>query len=103
MNPRWRFENQDEVGWDYLLKGLISNEWKEVIEFQSPKNHWEEVMSNFRVAIWQKWLGMWKHRNDSIDSNARYCTQVQNDNNCLSLQIIYSLQDMLSPIIQQVI
>ena len=45
---------------------------------------------------------MWKHRNDSIDSNARYCAQVQNNNNCLSLQIIYSLQDMLSPIIHQV-
>ena len=102
INTKWPVNNQDDIGWDYLLKGLISKDWKEVIEFIAPKKQWEEVMSDVIVAIWQTWLEMWKNRNESIDSNARYCAQVQNDNNRLSLQIIYSLQDMLSPIIQRV-
>ena len=73
-----------------------------LLNYLAPKKHWEEVMSDVIVAIWLTWLEMWKHRNDSFDSNARYCAQVQNDNNRLSLQIIYSLQDILSPIIQRV-
>ena len=67
-----------------------------------PDHNWEDTMSSIIVALWQTWVTMWRHCNSSIDYNARYCTQVQDENNRLSLQIIYSLQHLLSKSIQKV-
>jgi hypothetical protein len=45
---------------------------------------------------------MWKHQNNSIDYNTRFCTQFQDDNNKLRLQIIYTLRHFLGTSIQRV-
>ena len=52
-------------------------------------------MSTVIVSIWKTWLVMWHQRNSTIDYNARYCTQVQDNNNQLSLQIVYDLRHKL--------
>jgi hypothetical protein len=45
---------------------------------------------------------MWKQYNNSIDYNTRFCTQNQDDNNKLSLQIMYSLHHLLGTSINRV-
>jgi len=102
MDNKWKMETQNEIGWGLLLKGLVTKEWKSVTEVLAPKSNWEDTMSTIITALWQTWLDMWRQRNNSIDFNARYCTQVQDDNNRLSIQMIYSLRNMLGKSINKV-
>ena len=92
----------NHVGWDQLLKGFITKEWNEVMENLVPDRNWEDTMATTIVALWQTWLAMWKHQNNSIDYNKMFCTQVQDDNNKLSLQIIYTLRHFLGTSINRV-
>ena len=91
----WKMETQTEIGWELLLKGLVTKEWKSVTAELAQNCNWEDTMSAISTALWQTWLAMWRRRNCSIDFNARYCTQVQDDNNRLSIQMIYGLRNML--------
>ena len=102
IDSKWSLEQQTEIGCGLLLKGLVTKDRKEVMEKLIPDRNWQDTMSTIIVALWQTWVTMWRHRNNSIDHNARYCTQVQDDKNRLSLQTIYSLQHLLSKSIQKV-
>ena len=102
MNSQWNLENQTKIGWDSMLKGFVTKEWQVITEKLVPKRSWRDTMSNIIVAIWKTWIAMWKHRKSNIDYNARYCTQVQDDNNKLSLQIIYTLCHLIDNSIQKV-
>jgi hypothetical protein len=86
---------QDEIGWGLLLKGLVTKEWKSVTEELAPNSNWEDSMSTIITALLQTWLAMWRQMNSSINFNASYCTQVQDNNNRSSIQMIYSLRNML--------
>ena len=96
------FKDQERIGWEYILKGYISSEWKTVMEDLNPGKKWQNTMSKIVVGFWKTWLVMWRHRNDSMDANTRYCMQVIDDNNTLSLHIIYTLRDMLSRSMQRI-
>ena len=102
LNNHWNLENQTRLGWDLLLKGFVTKEWQVIMEKLVPKRSWRDTMSNFILAIWKTWIAMWKHRNSNIDYNARYCTQVQDVFNKLSLQIIYTLRHLIDNAIQKV-
>jgi Reverse transcriptase (RNA-dependent DNA polymerase) len=102
INSTWQMNAQSEIGWELLLKGKVTADWQPVIENLAPDRNWEEVMSNVIVSLWKTWLSMWQHRNSTIDYNARYCTQVQDDNNRLSLHIIYNLRHCLGTNINRV-
>ena len=54
------------------------------------------------ISFWKTWLSMWHHKNTTIEFNAQYCTQVQDDNNRLSLQIVYNLRHRLGANINKV-
>ena len=103
MDGKWLFEDQDQIGWDYMLKGYVSLEWKTLMETLNPRKKWHDITSIIVVSYWKKWLAMWRHWNDSMDSNTRYCAQVTDDNNKLSLQIIYTLRDMLSKAVNRIL
>ena len=102
MDNKWKMEAQTEIGWELLLKGLVAKEWKSVTEELPPNCNWEDTMITIITALWQTWLAMWRQRNSSIDFNARYFTQVQDNNNRLSIQMIYSLRSMLGKSINKV-
>ena len=97
MDNKWKMETQNEIGWGLLLKGLVTKELKSVTEELAPNRNWEDTMSTIITALWQTWFAMWRQRNNSINFNARYWTQVQDNNNRLSIKMIYSLQNMLGP------
>jgi hypothetical protein len=98
----WNMNEQSVLGWEFLSKGKVTKDWKPVIENLAPDQNWEDVMSNVIVSLWKTWLSMWYHRNSTINYNARYCTQVQDDNNRLSLKIIYNLRHRLGTNINKV-
>ena len=100
MNSDWNLDTQTQIGWDLLLKGFVTKDWQGIMEKLVPTRNWKDTMSI--VAVWKTWLAMWKHRNSNIDYNTRYCTQVQDDNNKLSLQIIYTLRHLIDNSIQKV-
>ena len=87
MNSMWNLKHQTEIGWDLLLKGLVTKAWKEIAEKLVPDRNWKDTLSRIIVALCQTWLDMWKNCKCTIDYNTRYCTQVQDDNNKVSLQI----------------
>ena len=66
-----------------------------------PDKRWTETMGKIVAGVWRTWLAMWRIRNSSIDANTRYCAQMIDDNNRLSLHIIYSLKERLSRTVQQ--
>ena len=103
MDGEWIFEDQDQIGWDNMLKGYVSLEWKTVMETLNPRKKWQDTMSIIVVSYWKTWLAMWRHRNDSMDSNTRYCAQMTDDNNKLSLHIIYTLRNMLSKAVNRIL
>ena len=85
IDSKWEMEAQSTIGWELLLKGMVTKEWKPVMEHLAPDRNWEDVMRKVVVSLWKTWLFMWHQRNSTIDYNARYCNQVHDDNNQLSL------------------
>jgi hypothetical protein len=77
-----------------MLKGYASLEWKTLMEILNPRKKWHDTMSIIVVSYCKTWLAMWRHRNDSMDSNTRYCAQMTDNNDKLSLHIIYTLRNM---------
>jgi hypothetical protein len=39
INSRWKIERQSEIGWELLLKGMITEEWKPVMEHLASDRH----------------------------------------------------------------
>jgi hypothetical protein len=93
---------QSANGWELLLKGMVTKEWKPVMEHLPPDQNWEDFMSKIIISLWKTWLSMWHQRNRTIDYNAQYCTQVQDDNNRLSLQIVCKFRHKLGANINKV-
>ena len=101
MDVVWTFQEQNEIGWDKLLTGFVSQDWQKVMNKLVPDKRWTETMGKIVAGVWRTWLAMWRLRNSSLDTNTRYCAQMIDDNNRLSLHIIYSLRKMLSRSVQQ--
>ena len=101
MDVVWTFQEQNEIGWDKLLTGFVSQDWQKVMNKLVPDKRWTETMGKIVAGVWRTWLAMWRLRNSSLDTNTRYCAQMIDDNNRLSLHIIYSLREMLSRSVQQ--
>ena len=86
-----RFELQSKIDWKYALRGFLTSEWEPVMLILRPKYKWTETTGAMISIIWKIWKEMWIHHNKSIDPSARYISQMQSNNNILTLQIIYSL------------
>lgn len=91
MIPMARFELQSKIDWKYALRGFLTSEWEPVMLILRPKYKWTETTGAMISIIWKIWKEMWIHHNKSIDPSARYISQMQSNNNILTLQIIYSL------------
>jgi hypothetical protein len=79
----------------------VSQEWQKVMNKLVPDKSWTKTMGKIVAEVWRTWLAIWRLRNSSIDANKRYCAQMIDDNNRLSLHIIYSLKEMVSRAVQQ--
>ena len=79
----------------------MSHEWKVMIQTLSLGKNWKETMRVVIVALLKTWLTMSRKSNISIDANTRYCIQVQDDNNKLSLQITYRLRHILNKLVNR--
>jgi hypothetical protein len=101
MDVVWMFQEQNKIGWEKLLTGFVSQEWQKVMNKLIPDKRSTETMGKIVAGVWRTWLAMWRLRNSSLDANIRYCAQVIDDNNRLSLHIIDSLREMLSRRVQQ--
>jgi hypothetical protein len=84
-----------------LLMEYVSQEWQKVMNKLVPDKSWTKTMGKIVAEVWRTWLAIWRLRNSSIDANKRYCAQMIDDNNRLSLHIIYSLKEMVSRAVQQ--
>ena len=58
IDSKCNMEVQSEIGWEFRLKGMVTKEWKPVMEHIAPDRSWEETMRNFIVALWKTWLAM---------------------------------------------
>ena len=41
-DSKWEMEVQSTIGWELLLKGMVTNDWKSVMEHLSPNRNWED-------------------------------------------------------------
>ena len=81
---------QAEIGWHRCLRGFLSPEW---LEYVSPirvaKKDTQQILSEIILSAWKIWNMSWRRRNDDIDNNARYTTQLQDHTNDININIIY--------------
>jgi hypothetical protein len=79
---------QNQIGWDKILRGFITNEWESITSSLKQNGNWTKTMGLIMSTLWKIWKEMWTHRNNSIDPLSQYQAQMQYNTNILKLQII---------------
>jgi hypothetical protein len=75
---------QNQIGWDEILRGFITNEWESITSPLKQKGNWTKTMSLIISTLWKIWKEMWTHRNNSIDPLSQYQAQMQYNTNILN-------------------
>jgi L-rhamnose mutarotase len=44
MDVIWTFQEQNEIGWEKLLTGFVSQKWQKVMNSLVPDKRWTEIM-----------------------------------------------------------
>ena len=76
INMRKAVQEQNNIGWDHLLLGRISNRWSFLQDchykrIQSRRTG-ERWAANLIMKIWEVHWSMWNHRNESIHDTGNH-------------------------------